>query len=323
MGNPIVYVPSAALPRIVTFDTEFETALATAREQWHVPFTYNVTLDATELKVEFPVITSEAQFRLFDGVPNFRALSNKFFNLTWREWQDGVKGHINQIVLPTFHGWDREPQNMAQAAMDLRVEGLGTLLMNPPTLQLDGLSWFNHAHPQNPIGPVAGEVNDNDMYSQAVGVTALDNIDTRFMSFKGALRKPLRMRLTDILAPTALYQAWNTVVNPAPQFVNQGGTNKWRGQVNLIHAPEIDFDANGDENTTTYFALSRNRNAKAFVQVLGKAWNGELIETRYLDMNSDEFKKTGMLHISKILRWDIAPAEPVMSIIRVSTAAEP
>jgi hypothetical protein len=322
MANPIVYVPASALPRVIMFDTRFESALQSAREQWHTKFTENVNLAATEAFARFPVLSNEAAFRLFDGIPNFRSLSNKFYDITWREWQDGVKAHIDQISLPTFHGWDREPANMAQAAMDLRPVGIGELLMSPPTLQLDGLPWFAHTHPANPVTPVAAQVIDNDMYSQAVGTAALDAIDLQFMGFRGPSLRPLYRRLAALIVPKALYHLWKTVVDPSPEMVNQGGTNKWRGQVELIYSPEIDFHSDGSVNSTVYFALSTARGGKPFTQVTGVAWNGEAIETRYKDTTSDMFKDTGMISISKILKWDVKPSEPVMDIIRVSTAAE-
>lgn len=323
VSNPILYVPSGALPRITKFDTQFEQAFMGMREPWYKPFSYEVSMAPGELLARFPVLTNRAQFKLFDGVPHFRTLSNKFWDLTWDVYQDGVEAHVDQITSPTFHGWDKEPADMAQEAQDFKVLNAGQLLMTNPTLQVDEIAWFSHLHPQDFISPVSGQVNDNDMYSMSVGTSSLDAIDKRFMEFKGPRLRPLRMRLTDLIVPTALYHSWWTVLDPSDQAQNKGGTNRWRGQVKMTHAPEIDLQSDGTTaNTTTYFAIASVRNARVFAEAKAMAWNGDEIETRYYDQNSDRFKNSGMLAISKIVKHKIIPAEPLMAIIRCSTAAE-
>jgi hypothetical protein len=323
LSNPIINVPTAALPRIVRFDTQFMQAFQGMRDPWYRPFTSQVNMDAGELLARFPVLTNRAEFKLFDGVPQFRALSNKFWDLSWDIYQDGVEAHIDKISAPTFHGWDEEPANMAQEAMDFRVLTAGQLLMTNPTTQVDAVSWFSHLHPCDFISPVSGEVNDNDMYSLSVSTTSLDSIDKRFMGFCGPKRRPLRMRLTNIISPTALFHSWDAILNPEAQNVNQGSTNRWRGRVGLTWAPEIDLMSDGTTaNTTTYFAIAQVRNARVFAEARARAWNGDEIETRYFDQNSDRFKNSGMIAISKLIKHKIVPAEPVMAIIRCSTAAE-
>ena len=147
---------------------------------------------------------SAAGYNEFKGDVKYRDVFQKSLSLIPKTWQDGVAELASVIEAPDFIGWTSEPAAIAAAASALLNQIIADALAANATCW-DGSAFFADAHPFNVFDADIGTY-DNDFTGAGTTLTAanLKLAKSRMRKIKAPNGKPLGLRLTHILIPSAL-----------------------------------------------------------------------------------------------------------------------
>jgi hypothetical protein len=256
-------------------------------------------------KTTYPIPVSGAGYSELKGDLKYRSLFQKSLSLIPKTWQDGVEELASTVEAPDFTGWAAEPAAMAAAAVSLTNEIIANALEANAAHVLDGLTFFNDAHPCNVFDAAVGTF-DNDIGGGGTTPTAA-NIKLAaeyFRAIKAANGKPAGFRLTHILAPSVWEEELRDILEQGLIVQADGASfaavdNRQRGRAQLIISDEL-------THATRWYPLALNKPG-AFPWIVQDQGAPEEIRN---DKDSDHYKRTLKVSIGYVLRGNGALALP-------------
>jgi phage major head subunit gpT-like protein len=301
MGTEYNLISTDAQRALEEFSQDFAAALVNPGvQEWAKQF--GLYRASRALKTTYPIPVSSAGYTEFKGDMRYRSLFEKSLSLTPKTYQDGVSELASIIEAPDFIGWTTEPQAIAAGATSLMNEVIVTLLEANGTCW-DGKTFFAADHPYNVFKTSVGTF-DNDVGGAGTTLTAANvkTAKTSFRKIKGANGKPLGLKLTHLLVPSALEETAREIRDR--DLVVESSTigavnNLLKGTFEIIVSDELTSDS-------VWYALALNKPGMYpwIVQDEGAP------EEIRLDKTSDYYKTTLKVAISYVLRGGGALALP-------------
>ena len=231
--------------------TEFREDFALAYSQETTPVddwarTLGLYFASKALKTKFPIPVSAAGYTEFRGDVLYRSIFEKSFELVPKTWQDGVAELAAVVEAPDFIGWPGQPEAMAAAARTLPNEIISAALEANAVHPLDGLTFFNAAHPVNLLDTGPGNfANTFSGAGTAASITALETAKTNMRKIKAANGKPMGLRVTHIICAPDREETWRSLLERdliiESNGANNFGTvnNRHKGSVQLIVSDQL------------------------------------------------------------------------------------
>lgn len=246
MGTEFNQISRDAQRALEEFAQDFAAALTQQTvEPWAK--TLGLYRASRALKTTYPVPVSAAGYRDFEGDIKYRALFEKSLELKPKTWQDGVSELASVIEAPDFIGWTGEPAAMAAAANSLPNDIIATALEANPT-SWTGQTFFHASHPINVFDSSAGTF-DNDVTGSGTNSTSanLALAKTTFRDLKAPNGKPMGLRMTHVLVPSAREETWRDILENDLLIQTIGSSfgavnNRHKGSVELIVSDELTSD---------------------------------------------------------------------------------
>lgn len=260
MGIEFNYVSQDAQIRLTEFREDFTLALSqetTPDEDW--ARTMGLYVTGRSLKTKWPIPISAAGYKEFEGDVKYRSIFEKSFELVPKTWQDGVAELASVIEAPDFTGWAMQPEAMASAALALGNEIISAALEVNAVHPLDGLTFFNAAHPFNVLDVALGTfANTFSGAGTAASTAALETAKTNMRKIKAANGKPAGFRVTHILAHPDKEETWRGILE-RDLIIESNGANNF-GTVRNRHMGTVKLVIS-DQLTTSlqWYAISLNK----------------------------------------------------------------
>ena len=247
MGQEFNLISSDAQRALEDFAQDFALALTQPGvEQWAKE--NGLYRSSRALRTTYPVPVSAAGYAEFKGDVKYRDIFQKSLSLTPKTWQDGVAELASVIEAPDFIGWTSEPAAIAAAASALLNQIIADALAANATCW-DGSAFFADAHPFNVFDVDVGTY-DNDFTGAGTTLTAanLKLAKSRMRGIKAPNGKPLGLRLTHLLIPSALEETAKDLLEQDMVIQAVGSTfaavdNRHKGTVKMIISDELADDA--------------------------------------------------------------------------------
>ena len=302
MSTPHYQVSRDAARALEEFSTELFAALATApKDQWATRFGLSAT---GRFKKTFPIPIHDIQLRERDGGDQFTSMYQRSLSMVPREYQFGVEEKASVIEAPDFIGWPNVPARFAQKVTEHPNKLVAAMLEANPNLGFyaspeDGLAsttaLFADAHPVNVLDGSKGTF-DNDQGTSTIDSALMSAAITRFLTRKSVEGENMNLRLSHVLAPPALAEAWKNllesdhVLTALSQTGTEGSAAGWtnnrhKNLVELVVVPEFTSD-------DVFYFLADNGPPPWVTQA------AEAPEELRFDKDSDHYKKTGKVAVS-------------------------
>lgn len=326
MSTTLQFVSKDAVAALREFSSDFDQALALGEIQvWSKTLGRCVLVNSSRaIKTTYPIPVSAAGYRERVGDDKMRRLYEKSLDMKQREWQDGVVEKARVIEAPDFIGWAGEPARIAQEEQRMPNTLLAEMLEANPVLDFyketsfSAKKLFDTGHPHN-IFEDQGTF-DNELTVSGEGVAVIIKaFREHFRSILGPNGKPMGRRLTDILIPAVLEQAFFEFLESDLMYNAQleGGSNTntvsnniYKGAVNLIVSDELTDD-------DAVYGIDRNGPAFAIVQ------DGGSPEEIVYDKTSDMYKNQGLVGIKYVKNLACGAALPHSIVKADYTAPSP
>ena len=237
MGQEFNLISSDAQRALEDFAQDFALALTQPGvEQWAKE--NGLYRSSRALRTTYPVPVSAAGYAESKGDVKYRDIFQKSLSLTPKTWQDGVAELASVIEAPDFIGWTSEPAAIAAAASALLNQIIADALAENATCW--GGSVFD----------VDVGTYDNDFTGAGTTPTApnLKLAKSRMRKIKAPNGKPLGLRLTHILIPSALEETAKDLLEQDMVIQAVGSTfaavdNRHKGTVKMIVPDELADDS--------------------------------------------------------------------------------
>jgi len=307
MGIEFNLISQDAQIRLTDFREDFLLAYAqevTPEDDW--ARNLGLYINSKALKTKFPIPVSAAGYKEFEGDIRYRSIFEKSFELVPKTWQDGVAELASIVEAPDFIGWPGQPDAMAAAARALPNEIISAALEANAVHPLDGLTFFNAAHPFNLFDTAVGTfANTFTGAGTAASTTALETAKANMRKVKAANGKPLGLRLTHIMCHPDREETWRNILE-RDLIIESNGTNNF-GTVNNRHKGTVKLLVS-DQLTVSaqWYALGLNK-AGTFPWVVQDEGSPETI---IQDKNDALYKTTLKVGIASILRGNGGLALP-------------
>lgn len=260
MGNEFSLVSVDAQIRLTEFAEDFSLAYAQETDpvdDWARSLgLYRAT---KALKTKYPIPVSAAGYKAFEGDIKYRSVFEKSFELVPLTWQDGVAELASVVEAPDFIGWPGQPEAMASAARSLMNEIISVALEANAVHPLDGLTFFNAAHPYNILDTSVGTfANTFTGAPTAASTTALETAKANMRKVKAANGKPMGLRVTHIMCHPDKEETWRNIID-RDLIIESIGANNF-GTVNNRHKGSVKLIVS-DQLTTSlqWYALGLNK----------------------------------------------------------------
>ncbi len=285
------------------FSDDFALALAQGSvESWAKE--YGRYKASRALKTTFYVPVSAAGYVELKGDIKYRELFQKSFSLVPKTWQDGWDGLASVIEAPDFIGWDSEAEQFAAAASSLLNELIATELVTNP-VGWDLKAYFADDHPFNIFDAGVGSF-DNDITGAGTSpsIANLKTAKANFRKIKGANGKPLGLRMTHVLIPSAQEETWKDLLEQDMLIQTVGSSfgavgNRHKGTVKPIVSDELASDAK-------WYPLALNKVGMYPWVCQDEGAPEEILS----DKSSDKYKRTLKVGVAYVLRANAALAMP-------------
>lgn len=263
MGTPYQLISLDAQRALEEFSDAFTAALLfPGVEPWAKNFGLANTSRA--LKTTYPIPVTAAGYEELHGDLKYRSLFEKSLELVPKTWQDGVAELASIVEAPDFIGWARQPEAMAAAAQSLPNQIIADLIESNPTCWT-GQAFFADAHPTNIFDASAATFDNDFTYASTSAPALVDALVAGKVAYRSivapgrpaAAPKPLGLRMTHILAPPALEEAWRDVLD-RDLIIDAVGTafgavdNRHKGTVQLVISDEL-------SSATTFYTLALSK----------------------------------------------------------------
>lgn len=303
--------------------------------------------DTDALKVTYPIPVSAAGYVERKGDDKFRQLYERSLSMTTVQWQDGVEAKARLIEQGgEFLGWNREPERMAAEASRHPNILVADLLASNPLLDFyreefpggavaSTIRLFASNHPYNVFDTGVGTFsNDWGAGDTVQGETLTANIDAtlikalakHFRAVKGPNGRELGLEFAGLLVPAIQVEdakdaferdrivqvvqnvaaAENVAAVTMPnRFV---GTNVMAANELTGHLPS---GATGDPDTIYAYATKGADTPPPWI-----VQRRDVIEEIAFDKDSDYYKRTGKIAVSRILEMAATACLP-HAIVRI------
>jgi hypothetical protein len=310
-------IPSEIRPKLISFETAFVNSMQAMPPDWlSAELVESMTAGPDTLIARFPVPIQAAEYKEFLGTVEFRELSAKFFDMSFKEWVDAVAEKVVTLMSNQWTGWGSQPAAMALASRTLELKAAalaleaGTTIVNWDDLGTGAVNFFDTQHPINPTTG-GGGVQSNILTGMTPSNANFDRIRDRFRDFRAPNGERMGLEWTGLLYPAGLASSIENIIAPNTNGVQivapDGEINpfRWRGKVWGRYVPHFSSD-------TVYYAVATNRpdiKPLAAMRKLapqrvdmatGRVTVGSSdIETIVYDMSDTMYKQTGKVGIQK------------------------
>lgn len=286
-------LPSTSEEAIRRFDDRYNAIIAAAApSSWAERFVADVDAPRTT----FPLSSFTSGFReTREETGRYRGMGEKTFDVNVVEFDDGYEAKVADLVTNVFawQRWMEVPQAFVTAEARHHAVQLVTLLeAGVSTLcKYDDVNFFSASHLCNPNDPDSGTFSN---YQSSTAAPTLANIQTEMTAMravKDVNGRKLGVEPDEIWLPTEKYQSVNDTLNQA--FLATGESNYMAGKLRAVHVPEL-TDVND-------WFLVDSKMLSAYTPMIAARWTAldSRLGLRFLDENSDHFKKLGKIAISK------------------------
>lgn len=303
MGTEFYQISGDAQRALEEFSQDFAAALVASGVE---PWAKNLGLykQSRALKTTYPIPVAAAGYSQLKGDLKYRSLFHKSLTLTPETWQDGIEELASIVEAPDFTGWAAEPAAMAAAAVSLPNRIIAAALAANAVHPLDGLTFFNNAHPVNVFDTSVGTF-DNDVAGSGTTPTAA-NIKIAaemFRAIKAPNGDPAGFRLTHILAGSIWEEELRDILEQGLIIQTDGTSfaavdNRQRGRAQLIISDEIAGNY--------WYPLALNKPGAFPWIVQDEGAPEEIIN----DKTSDHYKRTLKISLAYVLRGNGGLALP-------------
>jgi hypothetical protein len=294
-------LPSSTQEAIRKFDEKYLALISSeAPSGWADRFV--ATVDSPLIKYPMSVITArfkatKEQSGLFEG------LDGKSFELNVSEFDAGFEAKVFDLLTNVFEWkrWNEGPAILRDAERRHYAWNLARILEANGTCPYDDLALFHASHKSNPVKDLAvvagdGRANTFSNYqsvaADAADLTVLRTEMTAMRNVRGPDGYKLGVNPTEIWLPTEKFEAVAQKLNQ--ENLANGETNPMKGKLKPVEVPEL-TDAND------WYLVDPALIAKGFDPMVVNKYT-ELdarLGMRWLDENSDHFKKTGKIAVSQ------------------------
>ena len=260
MGNEFQLISVDAQIALTEFSQDFAMAYTqetTPEDDW--ARTLGLYKASTAMKTKFPIPVSAAGYKVFEGDIRYRAIFEKSFELVPLTWQDGVAELASIVEAPDFIGWPGQAEAMAAAARSLPNEIISAALEANAVHPLDGLSFFNAAHPVNLFDTGIGTfANTFSGAGTAASTSALETAKANMRKVKAANGKFMGLRVTHVVCDPTKEETWRNILE-RDLIIESNGANNF-GTVNNRHKGTVKLVVS-DQLTVAgqWYALGLNK----------------------------------------------------------------
>lgn len=286
-------LPTTSEEAIRRFDDRYNAIIAAAApSSWAERFVADVDAPRTT----FPLSSFTSGFReTKEESGRFRGMSEKTFDVSVVEFDDGYEAKVFDLITNVFafQRWMEVPNAFLVAEARHHATQLATLLEagTSTACKFDDVNFFSASHLSNPAD--SGSTTWSN-YQSVAAAPSLANIQTEMTAMR-AVRdvnaKKLGVEPDEIWLPTEKYQAVSDLLNQA--FLATGESNYMAGKLRAVHVPEL-TDIND-------WYLVDSKLLAAYTPMIAARYTAldSRLGLRFLDENSDFFKKTGKINASK------------------------
>lgn len=286
-------LPTTSEEAIRRFDDRYNAIIAAAApSSWAERFVADVDAPRTT----FPLSSFTSGFReTKEESGRFRGMSEKTFDVSVVEFDDGYEAKVFDLITNVFafQRWMEVPNAFILAEARHHATQLATLLEagTSTACKFDDVNFFSASHLSNPSD--AGSSTWSN-YQSGAAAPSLANIQTEMTAMravKDVNGKKLGVEPDEIWLPTEKFQATSDLLNQA--FLASGESNYMAGKLRAVHVPEL-TDVND-------WYLVDSKLLGAYTPMIAARYTAldSRLGLRFLDENSDFFKKTGKINASK------------------------
>jgi len=286
-------LPTTSEEAIRRFDDRYNAIIAAAApSSWAERFVADVDAPRTT----FPLSSFTSGFReTKEESGRFRGMSEKTFDVSVVEFDDGYEAKVFDLITNVFafQRWMEVPNAFLVAEARHHATQLATLLEagTSTACKFDDVNFFSASHLSDPAN--SGSTTWSNYQSVAAAPT-LANIQaemTAMRAVRDVNAKKLGVEPDEIWLPTEKYQAVSDLLNQA--FLATGESNYMNGKLRAVHVPEL-TDVND-------WYLVDSKLLAAYTPMIAARYTAldSRLGLRFLDENSDFFKKTGKINASK------------------------
>lgn len=287
-------LPSTSEEAIRIFDDRYNAIIAAGPPPtWADRFV--ATIDKP--RVTFPLSSFTSGFiETKEESGRFRGMGERSFDLKVVEFSDGYEAKLADIISEVFawRRWGEVPGEFISSEARHHAKQLVSLIEAGTTTacKYDGVSFFSASHLCNP-NDAASSVFSN--YQSSATAPTLANLETEMTAMQGAVLdvngEKVEVEPDEVWLPTPKFQPTANLLNQA--FLASGESNKMIGKLKPVHVPQL-TDADDwflvDSKLLTKYTPMVAMKCTLFDARLG---------LRFLDENSDHFKKTGKIAVRK------------------------
>lgn len=286
-------LPTTSEEAIRRFDDRYNAIIAAAApSSWAERFVADVDAPRTT----FPLSSFTSGFReTKEESGRFRGMSEKTFDVSVVEFDDGYEAKVFDLITNVFafQRWMEVPNAFLVAEARHHATQLATLLEagTSTACKFDDVNFFSASHLSNPAD--SGSTTWSN-YQSVAAAPSLANIQTEMTAMR-AVRdvnaKKLGVEPDEIWLPTEKFQSVSDLLNQA--FLASGESNYMAGKLRAVHVPEL-TDVND-------WYLVDSKLLAAYTPMIAARYTAldSRLGLRFLDENSDFFKKTGKINASK------------------------
>lgn len=288
-------LPSTSEEAIRRFDDRYNAIVAAAAPStWAAAFIADVDAPRTT----FPLSSFTSGFReTKEESGRYRGMAGRSADVNVVEFDDGFEAKLFDILTNVFEWqrWMEVPSSFMLSEERHHATQLVTLLEagTSTACKYDNVNFFSASHLCNPNDPTSSTFSNYQ--SSGTAPETLVNIQTEMTSMravKDVNGKKLNVEPDQIWLPTEKFQPVSDKLNQA--LINNGESQyQSLGKLTPVHVPEL--------TDTNDWYLVDSKMLKAYTPMIAARYTAldTKLGLRFLDENSDHFKKTGKIAVSK------------------------
>lgn len=287
-------LPSTSEEAIRRFDERYNLLIESAPpSSWAERFVADV--DAPRTTFPLSMFTSGFRDAREDG-GRYRGMGEKTFDVNVSEFKDGYEAPVIDLITNTFawQRWMEVPGEFIKAEARHHASQLVAQLEAGASTacSYDNVNFFATTHLSNPLdGASATWSNYQGTPADPTDLTKIQTEMTSMRAVKDVNGNKLGVEPDEIWLPTEKFQAVSDKLNQA--FLANGESNYMAGKLRPVHVPEL-------TDPDDWFLVD-SKMLSRYVPMIGARWTAPdaRLGLAFLDENSDHFKKTKKIAVSK------------------------
>jgi hypothetical protein len=287
-------LPTSSEEAIRRFDERYNALMAAAApSSWAELFVADVDAPRTT----FPLSAFTSGFReTKEESGRFRGMESKTFDVNVAEFDDGYEAKLSDLLTNVFawQRWGEVPQAFIVAEARHHAKKLVAQLEAGASTacSYDAVNFFSASHLCNPLDGASSTFSNYQ--SSTLAPETITNISaeaTLMRGVKDVNGNKLGVSPDEIWVPTEKFQLTSDALNK--DHLANGESNPMKGRYRVVEIPEL-TDAND-------WFLVDSKMMKQYPAMIAARWTelDSQLGLRYLDQNSDHFKKLGKIAVSK------------------------